>query len=514
MRKFSRTMFLLSLIVIVVTISNTATVTATEECILCHESVTPETVDQWEQSRHSEVGVGCFDCHEASASDPSAFSHSLGLVTSVVSPNACAKCHATEVEEYSMSKHAWTTFIGPLKPWYQAMVAEGKDPLDMQTAIDSNPEEFIKGLVTPLFPDSGALENAGLLDDPEYNHENQVNGCETCHGTYVIAEDGEITDGWPNSGVGRVNPDGSLGSCASCHTRHVFSKAEARKPETCGQCHLGPDHPQMEIYEESKHGNIFFSSGESWDWDDDDWGVDDINAPTCATCHMSGFNGAVETTHDSGARLYWEMQPKKSVPQWDSAELVPLGQQSPDIEQAEAGRAEMKEVCTVCHVSSWVDPYFESFDNTISDYNMMYDYTLALLNEAYDEGLIDPSNPIDEVPEIQHYYIWHHSGRRWRMGAAMMAPDWTHWNGAVDALLGNLNSMENWITDARETKVLEAQLMTTETQLQQALLEIEDIASDTPVEIPDTGTELLMPSAIIGLGIIIAAVLLLQRDKL
>ncbi|MCK5671251.1 cytochrome C, partial [Candidatus Bathyarchaeota archaeon] len=62
-------MFLLSLIVIAVTISSNATVAATEECIVCHESVTPETVDQWEQSRHSEVGVGCFDCHEASASD-------------------------------------------------------------------------------------------------------------------------------------------------------------------------------------------------------------------------------------------------------------------------------------------------------------------------------------------------------------------------------------------------------------------------------------------------------------
>ncbi len=174
----------------------------------------------------------------------------------------------------------------------------------------------------------------------------------------------------------------------------------------------------------------------------------------------------------------------------------------------------MKAVCTVCHVSSWVDPYFESFDNTVSDYNMVYDYTLALLNEAYEEELIDPSNPIDEVPEIQYYYIWHHSGRRWRMGASMMAPDWTHWNGAVDALLANLNTMENWITDARETKVLEAQLTTTETQLQQALLDIQEIASETPAEIPDTGNELLMPSAIIGLGIIIAAVLLLQRDKL
>ena len=27
-------------------------------------------------------------------------------------------------------------------------------------------------------------------------------------------------------------------------------RAQARQPETCGKCHLGPDHPQKEIYEE------------------------------------------------------------------------------------------------------------------------------------------------------------------------------------------------------------------------------------------------------------------------
>ena len=152
---------------------------------------------------------------------------------------------------------------------------------------------------------------------------------------------------------------------------------------------------------------------------------------------------------------------------------------------------------------------------------MMYDYTLALLNEAYDEDLIDPSNPIDEVPEIQHYYIWHHSGRRWRMGASMMAPDWTHWNGAVDATLANLNTMENWIKDARETKVLEeklttteAQLLTSESQIEQLIQDIEDLDTAIHVEKPEIGNNQLMPSAIIGLGIIIAAVLLLQKDRL
>ncbi|NOZ83012.1 MAG: hypothetical protein GXN98_04275, partial [Euryarchaeota archaeon] len=426
-------------------------------CISCHDTVTPGIVKQWEESKHSKVGVKCYVCHQAKEDDPSGFEHMGYRVTAVVSPRYCESCHPKQVEEFSRSKHAWAAFIGPLKPWYKEMVEQGKDPLKLETAIENNPREFIRGQLTPLYPDSGALERIGLLEDESYYQENQVLGCLQCHGSYVIARDGKLVDGWPNNGIGRINPDGSMGTCTACHTRHRFSIAEARKPETCGQCHLGPDHPQLEIYEESKHGTIYASSGEEWNWDvpPGQWGPEDIAAPTCATCHMSGFAGVVESTHDVGARLYWELQAKRSTPQWDDASKVPLGEQKPDEEQAKRGRAEMKKVCRVCHSSTWVDGYFESFDKVVSDYNRVYDYTEELLNQAYEEGLISRDNPIDELPEVMYYYIWHHDGRRWRMGASMMGPDWTHWNGAVDALMDKLNMMEEWLEMKRENRELE-----------------------------------------------------------
>jgi cytochrome c553 len=377
------------------------------------------------------------------------------------------------------------------------MVNEGKDPFDMDTALEINPRDYIKDLVTPLYPDSGALKNAGILDSDDYYHENQVIGCIQCHGSYVVADKGDVLDGWPNTGIGRVNPDGSLGSCSSCHTRHEYNKAEARKPETCGQCHLGPDHPQMEIYEESKHGNIFFSSGEEWDWDDSDWGVDDIDAPTCATCHMSSFEGKLQTTHDTGERLYWELQSKKSGPMWDSAELVPLGEQSPDQGKAEAGRESMKTICGVCHSISWIDGYFESFDKVVSDYNVVYDYSFDLLNTAYDEGLIDNSNPIDETAEIMYYRIWHDDGRRWRMGAAMMGPDWTHWTGAVDATMVKLNTMVKSIEDARKIKVMETSL----TDLENISIHAEEDTSETDL-FSVSNISLILSGIALALGIL------------
>ncbi len=440
---------------------------SSDACISCHTSVTPGIVADYMASKMAKEGVTCLDCHQGDpAKDPSVREHNGYMITPVVSPKYCERCHKEEVEQFSRSKHAWAAFIGPLKPWYREMVKQGKDPLDMKTALEVNPRDFIRRKLTPLYPDSGALKRAGLLDLESYNHENQVLGCLQCHGSYVIAKDGEILDGWPNVGVGRINPDGSLGSCSACHTRHSFSKAEARKPETCGQCHLGPDHPQMEIYEESKHGNIFFSLDNHSFLEEEELTPENTRAPTCAVCHMSGFNGA-QTTHDVGARLYWELQPKKSVPQWDDASKVPLGKQKPDEEQAKRGRAEMKKVCRGCHSPAWVDGYFESFDKVVEDYNKVYEYAEKLLNTAYEEGLIDKSNPIDEIPEIMYYYIWHHDGRRWRMGASMMGPDWTHWNGAVDALMDKLNMMEEWIKLQRRLKQLEASSASAGVQPQQ-----------------------------------------------
>ncbi|NIA02672.1 MAG: hydroxylamine oxidoreductase, partial [Planctomycetia bacterium] len=54
--------------------------------------------------------------------------------------------------------------------------------------------------------------------------------------------------------------------CDSCHTRHKFSAAEARRPEACLTCHSGPPHPDDETYFHSRHGQLYLSEGKTWDW--------------------------------------------------------------------------------------------------------------------------------------------------------------------------------------------------------------------------------------------------------
>ena len=42
---------------------------------------------------------------------------------------------------------------------------------------------------------------------------------------------------------------------------------------------------------------------------------------------------------------------------------------------------------------------------------------------------MDNSRFFDEPLEVEYYELWHHEGRRARMGTAMMAPDYAWWHG-------------------------------------------------------------------------------------
>jgi hypothetical protein len=39
------------------------------------------------------------------------------------------------------------------------------------------------------------------------------------------------------------------------------------------------------------------------------------------------------------------------------------------------------------------------------------------------------TTPFDDEIEWTFYYLWHHEGRRARMGASMMGPDYVQWHG-------------------------------------------------------------------------------------
>ncbi len=368
-------------------------------CVECHATETPGIVADWDESPHAMEAVSCVDCHEVAPDSPLSIPdiedhEDVGIaVATLVAPNTCAECHEDQVAEFNMSGH------------YRA-------------ALQIEPKAGLEALKTV---------HEGQ-NHPEFSRAPDTTGCVQCHGTRVEIENGRASaDTYPSSGIGTIWPDESVGNCAVCHTRHAFEKAEARKPEACASCHLGPDHPDIEIYENSKHGQIYATEGEEWEWDSptDEWEPGDYRAPTCATCHMSGI-GDLTTTHNISERLYWNLWAPRSEVRNTPDPMSGLTGDGP------AGRELMKTVCSECHSDDLADKFFETGDEAVQLYNeAYYDPAIAMKTDLAERGLLK-ENPWADEFQITYYYLWHHEGRRARQGSLMGGPDWAHWHGFFD----------------------------------------------------------------------------------
>ena len=347
-------------------------------CVECHKKQNPGLYQQWKNSKHGQQGVSCLDCHKAEKGDADAFTHHGALIATLVTPKDCSQCHPKEAEQAMHSYHANAGEILESADAYMAHVAGGE----------------------PV----------------------AITGCENCHGAKVKIDPNAPNKlsrkTWPNSGIGRINPDGSKGACNACHSRHSFSKAQAREPENCGKCHLGPDHPQKEIYEESKHGIAYAAHKDKLNLNKDRWvvGKDYYEAPTCATCHMSA-TAKQPASHDVGGRISWTLRPpiSKHKDNW------------------KAKRANMEEVCLNCHQQRFVDGHYYQYDATVELYNEKFGKpATAIMDMIKKRGLLEHKADFANDIEWQYWELWHHEGRRARMGAAMIGPDYTWWHGIYD----------------------------------------------------------------------------------
>jgi hypothetical protein len=346
-----------------------------QTCVACHQVQSPAFVKEWRTSRHAAKGVDCYSCHKADKGDADAMEHNGFTIAVLVTPKDCGRCHERQVNEMTASHHAKAGNI-----------------LDSQ-------DNFLGEVV-------GGREAV-------------VVGCLQCHGSRVKVLAGGKLDAatWPNTGIGRINPDGSLGSCSACHARHAFSKAQAREPDACGKCHLGPDHPQIEIYQESKHGILYTANKSRLNMDKASWvvGKDYSAAPTCATCHMSATPNQA-ATHDVGTRISWTLRP-------------PI---SKKLENADKRRADMKDVCGNCHAPPFVESFYQQFDGLVDLYNEKFAKpATAIRAELIKRGKLTPADFDDKLDWI-YYELWHHEGRRARHGAAMNGPDYAWWHGIYE----------------------------------------------------------------------------------
>lgn len=354
-----------------------ALISASGKCAECHRRETSAVIDQFERSEHAAKGVGCLDCHHPVEGQSSVDHRGFTIATSLTAKN-CAQCHATEYDQFARSRHA-------APAW--ASVNGAKDMSAEQRALG---ERHHPGWVDRAPMAIGALEGPSAV----------TSGCNACHA------------------IGKPNADGSFGTCTNCHARHTSSIALAREPSTCGQCHMGPDHSQLEIYGESKHGALFAAQRETFHMSADPKKLTtaDMSVPTCSTCHMSGLEG-MKVTHDTTERLSYFL-------------FAAISTKRPG---GDRGQIEMKEVCLKCHASPRVEAFYAEAEQVLVAVNEKVRGAVEVVASLRKEGLLTEA-PFDEPIDFVEFDLWHYYGRTAKHGAFMGGADFVQWHGNYELL--------------------------------------------------------------------------------
>jgi len=345
---------------------------ASGKCAECHAQLQYSVVHEFELSAHSRRGLTCLDCHRPAANQRTKEHHGFVLSAKLTAGN-CRSCHEGIYQEFLRSGHAavsWAAIYGEKGLSAEEVAfAERYQP----GRAKRPPHPFV------------SLEGADAIKG----------GCEQCHS------------------VGRPNEDGTIGNCTACHTRHTSSVAIARLPTTCGQCHMGPDHSQIEIYEESKHGVLFAAQQSSLNLAAParDLTTRDMFVPTCATCHMSGLNGR-KITHNPSERL---------------SEFLadPITNRRPN---AAAGKANMQAICSQCHAHETIERVYAQAQKVVDLTNDRVNMAQSIVDGLRKDGVLKGKpfeNPIDFVL----FDLWHYDGRTAKHGAYMGGADFVQWHG-------------------------------------------------------------------------------------
>jgi cell division septation protein DedD len=333
-------------------------------------------------------GMGCEACHGTEHRD-----ETDAAKAKMPTPDTCQPCHSRQVEQYRAGKHqvAW--------------VAMNAMPM-----ITHQPQAVVG-------PDG-------------------FKGCSGCHKIGEKSAEDLASDRWHYG----------TGSCDSCHTRHSFSKAEAKDPRACQTCHMGFDHPQWEMWSTSKHGTIWQVEGGS------------DRAPTCQTCHMpDGEHGVMTAWGFLAVRVPEEDEA------WMADRIVILqalgvldekGEGTERLEAVKAAkvarltkedfdvqRAKMAAVCERCHAPGFVAEQLSAGDTVIREADKAMAEAIRTVKALFTDGVLQKPEGWTYAPDLLQFYEARSSVEQelyvmfmeYRMRAFQGAfhgnPDYMHWYG-------------------------------------------------------------------------------------
>jgi hydroxylamine dehydrogenase len=341
------------------------------ECVECHQGITPGWVHSWKDSVHGNLDeirgldesdsrfykkdliaevetnlqsmgiledgerlndVGCIDCHMSVGAEGG--NHQADLIM----PDAanCGQCH---VQQFAERESERDTLDWPHEQW--------------PAGRPSHALSYLANVETGIW---AGMEQREVAE-----------GCTMCHTTQ--------------------------NTCNSCHTRHEFSAAEARKPEACSTCHNGVDHNEFENFMLSKHGVIYNTQGDEWDWElplEQAFAQGGQRGPTCQTCHME-YEG--EYSHNLVQKVRWGFNPMPEI-----ADNL-------DHPWFEDRKEAWVATCSQCHSATFAEAYIELMDKGTADGVALVSQAREVMEGLYDDGLLPgqtTNRPVPPAPEVDH----------------------------------------------------------------------------------------------------------------
>ena len=394
-----------------------------DACVNCHAKVTPGWVADWKASKHSQEDVACSSCHGDKHTGPDDVQLAV-----FPSEETCGECHEEQLEQFLAGKHS-----------------HGWKSLNALPVTHMEPDEMMEGSA----------------------------GCGGCHGIGIQSEEEKkerLTKGY------RYDTN----ACDACHTRHVFSKAEAQDPKTCQQCHMGYDHPQWEMWSSSKHGTRYALKHK---------GVlpQSTSAPTCQYCHLPGGTHANKVAWGFLAvRLplpedkQWAadqtlilkalgvLHPKTGKPTGRldvvrSVDLVRLTEEDWKFE-----RNRLLERCGNCHAGNFAKEHLEKGDAMIRKADRLMAQAIDIVAGLYDDGVIKkPDHYEFAYPDLLHFkrtggsYIdqvllrmFLNYRMRTYQGIFHANPDYAYWYGwaAMTKALGEIKELDKTMRATHKNK--------------------------------------------------------------
>ncbi|MBI5142979.1 MAG: hypothetical protein HZA20_12455 [Nitrospirae bacterium] len=367
------------------------------DCLSCHTRETPGVVGYWKLSAHAEKGVGCRNCH-AEAYDEATHQAPAPGRRKPVEAAICVRCHEKAAREHFAGRHG----VG-----FRSGIACTRNHPDAAAATCASCHQA--DTKTPFSETECAMF---LAQSPQVRAE----GCIACH---------------------KVE-----NRCDSCHGSHDTSLDAARSPETCATCHMGPDHPQFEMWRTSRHGVLFTGKGRDY-------------APDCAACHMSGGSHNVSV----------------------GVTIGPGGQPYPD-KRRDNERMAMLGICAGCHAKDFAGKNLGNGDEIRRQSDAMLSEAARIIESLNVDGLLMPSvaerkphpvvgRALELGPQMLYENLSGVEAEFFRMkkfhaitawkGVFHQSPDYAHWYGNAPLKL-SLSQIASEAMQLRRIKRLEDRL--------------------------------------------------------